>query len=148
MKPIRILAIIVLAIIMFFTGAWCGIRFYSSLWDYEPYLSSAAQVTHAYGALLTLRKGETEATVIQLESSLNSGLIGLTTIEDMRDGNPKTQILQLLGKIKAYRKEYPFSQNEIIDDAIAKVLAFSDESKDLQQGGAGYPPQGVGSPDP
>ena len=129
MKSIRILAIIVLAIIVFFTGAWCGIRFYSYLWDYEPYLSSAAQVTHAYGALFTLRKGDTETTIMRLESSLNSGLLGLTTMEHMRDCAQKAQIMRLVGQVKSYRKEYPYSENQIIDDAVSKVFALVDEKK-------------------
>lgn len=129
MKLVRILIVTTLVVIVFFTGAWCGIRFYSYVLGDAPYLASAAQVTHAYAALFTLRKGDTETTASRLESSLNSGLLGLTTMEQMRDCTPKTQIKHLLGQIKTYRQEYPFSENQIIDDAVAKVLALADEEK-------------------
>ena len=91
----------------------------------DPYTESAADAVTTYAALVVLQDGDAEKAIYRLEQKLNGCLIGLSTLDQMKDGEEKEKLQRLLGKIRAYREKYPYSsENESIDKAVNKALSY------------------------
>jgi anti-sigma-K factor RskA len=107
MKYMRILMAGIAAIAIFIAGLVTGIYFFSRMSEDLPYLASVDTANSAHMALVSIRSNDIDRAIQQLESYLNSGLIGLHGYTELRNDDTRDMISRAISRFSDYRREYP-----------------------------------------
>ena len=131
MTRLNILIGIVALLIGFALGVQAQAWFYSYLRSDQPYsrVNSEATVTHR--ALASIRTGDTNAAIEELERFLDVSLLTLSKLDQMPNGEAKREITENLAKLKAYRQQYPrHYDSQFMKDGTARALSFAGNTED------------------
>ena len=107
MKHIRIFMAGIAALAIFIAGLATGMYSLVRISEDLPYLSSLDAASSAHIALVSIRSNDIDRAIQQLESQLNSGLIGLHGYTELRNEDTRDMIRKAITRISDYRREYP-----------------------------------------
>ena len=134
MKLIRILMAGFAAIAIFLAGLFTGIYSFVRISEDLPYMSSLDTANSAHMALVSIRSNEIDRTIQQLESQLNSGLIGLHGYTTLRNDDTRDLITRAISRFSDYRGEYPHTYtHDEVEVFIDGILERDANKKRPQQ---------------